>query len=96
MNQKTLVITTASATMFVALIATVVAFGTTPLAFAQVTNEGIEEDDDTTNISKTPTKIKDYAGCNISGFSNECDIHSGAGIGFEDYLETLDQLDREK
>jgi hypothetical protein len=90
MNQKTLVITAVG--IVVALMATVVTLAT-PQAYAQsVTSGGIEEDDDTTNISSTPTK----ANCNISGFSNECDIHSGAGIGFEDYLGTLDQLDREE
>jgi hypothetical protein len=42
--------------------------------FAQtVDNGGITEDDDTTNISSTPTKVKSDTNCNISGFANECD-----------------------
>jgi hypothetical protein len=81
--------------MFVTLMATAAALARTSLvqqAFAQVdtTQEGITDDDDTINISSTSTKIKDKADCNISGFSNDCDIHSGAGIGFEDYLGPLD------
>jgi hypothetical protein len=53
MNQKSLVTTA----MLVALIATVVTL--VPQAFAQVVdNGGITEDDDTTNISSTPTKVK--------------------------------------
>jgi hypothetical protein len=94
MNQKTLVIT--AVRMVVALMATVVTLATSQAYAQSVTSGAIEEDDDTTNISSTPTKIKDKADCNISGLSNDCDIHSGAGIGFEDYLGTLDQLDREE
>jgi pyridoxine 5'-phosphate synthase PdxJ len=78
MNQKSL--TTA---MLVALIATVVTL--VPQAFAQVVNNGgITEDDDTTNISSTPTKVKDSANCNISSFANECEQQSEAGIEVEE------------
>ncbi|HEY9386950.1 MAG TPA: hypothetical protein VIP70_07905 [Nitrososphaeraceae archaeon] len=75
MNQKTLVIV-----VMVALMATVVTLA--PQAFAQVVdNGGITEDDDTTNISSTPTKVKSDANCNISGFDNYCsDNESEAGI----------------
>jgi hypothetical protein len=38
-----------------------------PQAFAQITNEGVTEDDDTTNISSTPTKVKSAANCNMGG-----------------------------
>ncbi|HEY9386158.1 MAG TPA: hypothetical protein VIP70_03905 [Nitrososphaeraceae archaeon] len=86
MNQKNLVVTTAA--MLVALIATV-AIGTTPLAFAQVSNRGIAEDDDTTNITSSPTKVKDSANCNISGFANECEQESQAGIETEEGEEAL-------
>jgi hypothetical protein len=56
----------------------------TPQAFAQVVdNGGITEDDDTTNISSTPTKVKDAANCNMGGFANECDNESEAGIEVE-------------
>jgi hypothetical protein len=65
MNQKSLVTTA----MLVALMATVVTL--VPQTFTQaVDNGGITEDDDTTNISSTPTKVKDAANCNISGFAN--------------------------
>jgi hypothetical protein len=57
----------------------------TPQAFAQnVTNEGILEDDDTVNVSSTPTKVKSDANCNESGFANECDNESEAEIEVEE------------
>jgi hypothetical protein len=67
-----------------ALMATVVTL--VPQAFAQnVTNEGVEEDDDTTNISSTPTKVKSAANCNMGGFDNYCsDNESQAEIEVED------------
>jgi hypothetical protein len=67
-----------------ALMATVVTL--VPQAFAQnVTNEGVEEDDDTTNISSTPTKVKSAANCNMGGFDNDCsDNESQAEIEVED------------
>jgi hypothetical protein len=56
MNQKSILEIAA----MLALMATVVTL--VPQAFAQnVTNEGVEEDDDTTNISSTPTKVKSAA-----------------------------------
>jgi hypothetical protein len=74
MNQKSLVVVVVAA-MF-ALMATI---ALVPQAFAQnVTSGGIDEDDDTTNISSTPTKVKDAANCNIGGFANECDNESEA------------------
>jgi hypothetical protein len=75
MNQKSLVVVVVVAAMF-ALMATI---ALVPQAFAQnVTSGGIDEDDDTTNISSTPTKVKDAANCNIGGFANECDNESEA------------------
>jgi hypothetical protein len=75
MNQKSLVVVVVAAAMF-ALMATI---ALVPQAFAQnVTSGGIDEDDDTTNISSTPTKVKDAANCNIGGFANECDNESEA------------------
>jgi hypothetical protein len=81
MKQKTLVIAT-----MLQLIATL-AFVTTSLAqqaFSQVVNEGIVEDDNTTNISTTTTKVKDAANCALSGADNECDNESEAGIELEE------------
>ena len=78
MNQKSLVIALA---MF-ALMATIAL--ATPQAFAQVDNGGITEDDDTTNISSTPTKVKSAANCNIGGFANECDNESEGEIEVEE------------
>jgi hypothetical protein len=73
MNQKSLVVVVAAMFALMATIALV------PQAFAQnVTSGGIDEDDDTTNISSTPTKVKDAANCNIGGFANECDNESEA------------------
>jgi hypothetical protein len=79
MNQKTLVIALA----MLALVSTV---ALAPQAFAQnVTSGGIDEDDDTTNISSTPTKVKSAANCNMGGFANECDENaSEAGIEVEE------------
>ncbi|HEY9385560.1 MAG TPA: hypothetical protein VIP70_00845 [Nitrososphaeraceae archaeon] len=79
MIQKSLVVAA-----MLALIATVAIGTTTSLAFAQVTNEGVEEDDDTTNISSTPTKVKSAANCNESGFANECDNESESEIEAEE------------
>jgi hypothetical protein len=79
MNQKTLVTTA----VLVALMATAVVT-LVPQAFAQVDNGGITEDDDTTNITSTPTKVKDSANCNIGGFINECDNESEADIEVEE------------
>jgi hypothetical protein len=79
MNQKNLIIAGA---MLVALMATVVTLA--PQAFAQVDNEGIDTDDDTTNISSTPTKVKSDANCNLSGWANECDNESDAEIDIEE------------
>jgi hypothetical protein len=73
MNQKSLVV------VVVAMFALMATIALVPQAFAQnVTSGGIDEDDDTTNISSTPTKVKDAANCNIGGFANECDNESEA------------------
>jgi hypothetical protein len=78
MNQKTLVIALA----MLALVSTV---ALAPQAFAQVSNGGIDEDDDTTNISSIPTKVKSAANCNMGGFDNYCsDNESEAGIEVEE------------
>jgi hypothetical protein len=80
MNQKSLVIAAVAAML---TLVTTVALAT-PQAFAQnVTNEGVEEDDDTTNISSTPTKVKSAANCNLGGFANDCDNESEADIEVE-------------
>jgi hypothetical protein len=108
MNQKNLLI---AAAMFAALMATAALATTSLTAYADrddkkdkddkkdtvdtTTQEGIRDNDDADMYSSTPTKIKDKADCTISGFDNDCDIHSGAGIGLEDYLGTLD-LDGEE
>ena len=55
----------------------------TPQALAQnVTNGGIieGEEEDATNISSTPTKVKSRANCNMSGFGDDCDNESEAEI----------------
>jgi hypothetical protein len=80
MNQKSLVTTA----MLVALMATVVTLA--PQVFAQaVDNGGIDEDDDTTNISSIPTKVKSAANCNMGGFDNYCsDNESEAEIEAEE------------
>jgi hypothetical protein len=78
MNQKSLVVIALAAML--AMVATIGL--AVPQAFAQVTNEGVTEDDDTTNISSTPTKVKDAANCNISGFANE--FESDAEIEVEE------------
>jgi hypothetical protein len=81
-NQKTLV---AAVAMF-ALIATL-AFVTTSLAqqaFSQVVNEGIVEDDNTTNISTTTTKVKSDANCDLSGAHHTCDNESEGEIEVEE------------
>jgi hypothetical protein len=76
MNQKSLVVVVVVVAAMFALMATI---ALVPQAFAQnVTSGGIDEDDDTTNISSTPTKVKDAANCNIGGFANECDNESEA------------------
>jgi hypothetical protein len=78
MNQKTLVIALA----MLALVSTV---ALAPQAFAQVSNGGIDEDDDTTNISSIPTKVKSAANCNMGGFDNYCsDNESEAEIEAEE------------
>jgi predicted secreted protein len=77
MNQKSLL-----AIAMLALMATIAL--ATPQAFAQVTNEGLTEDDDTTNISSTPTKVKSAANCNMGGFANECDNESESEIEVEE------------
>jgi hypothetical protein len=56
----------------------------TPQAFAQVSNAEVTEDDDTTNISSTPTKVKSAANCNLGGFANDCDNESEADIEVEE------------
>jgi hypothetical protein len=79
MNQKNLIIAGA---MLVALMPTVVTLA--PQALAQVDNGGIDSDDDTTNISSTPSKVKSDANCNLSGWANECDNESNAEIDIEE------------
>jgi hypothetical protein len=79
MNQKNLIIAGA---MLVALMPTVVTLA--PQALAQVDNGGIDSDDDTTNISSTPSKVKSDANCNLSGCANECDNESNAEIDIEE------------
>jgi hypothetical protein len=77
MNQKSL--------LAIAMLALMATIALVPQAFAQnVTNEGVTEDDDTTNISSTPTKVKSAANCNLGGFANDCDNESESEIEVEE------------
>jgi hypothetical protein len=70
-----------AAAMLTLLITTVVTFGVTPSYAQVVDNEGIDEDEDTTNIGNTPTKIKESIICNTAGFVDICEQRLEAGIG---------------
>jgi hypothetical protein len=67
--------------MLVALMPIVVTLAPQALA---LDNGGIDSDDDTTNISSTPSKVKSDANCNLSGWANECDNESNAEIDIEE------------
>jgi hypothetical protein len=77
MNQRRILVITAATTMLVTLLITTVVTFSLRSSFAQNVNS---EDDDTTNIDNSLTKLKNSIICNIPRPSNNCDQESQTGI----------------